>query len=138
MIMVYNSVAFQIMDDMDYSLSPDDMGKNSGDDFLDQKILAVDHRLWRWHPERQFWQRTVGNGAFVDGDFEEACVILQRHNAIDRSVAEAEHYASAAETALKRIAVQNNATPALLKALSEAAPYIARSSRDSRETSPID
>ncbi len=119
-------MAFQIMDDaMDYSLSPDDMGKNSGDDFLDQKItlpLIIAYGDGT-HNERQFWQRTVGNGAFVDGDFEEACVILQRHNAIDRSVAEAEHYASAAETALKRIAVQNNATPALLEALSEAAKF---------------
>ena len=119
-------MAFQIMDDaMDYSLSPDDMGKNSGDDFLDQKItlpLIIAYGDGT-HTERQFWQRTVGNGAFVDGDFEEACVILQRHNAIDRSVAEAEHYASAAETALKRIAVQNTATPALLEALSEAAKF---------------
>ena len=32
-------MAFQIMDDaMDYSVSSDNMGKNSGDDFLDQKI----------------------------------------------------------------------------------------------------
>jgi len=121
-------MAFQIMDDtMDYSLSSDDMGKNSGDDFLDQKITLPLIMAYGdgTDTERQFWQRTVGDGAFADGDFETACAILQRYDAIDRSVAKAVHYADAAETALARIADQNSANPALLDALSEAAKFAA-------------
>jgi len=75
--------------------------------------------------ERQFWQRTIGDGAFADGDFETACAILQRYDAIDRSVAEAVHYAQTADRALGRIAAQNSANPALLDALSEAAKFAA-------------
>ena len=121
-------MAFQIMDDaMDYSLSSDDMGKNSGDDFLDQKItlpLIIAYGDGT-DTERQFWQRTIGDGAFADGDFETACAILQRYDAIDRSVAEAVHYAQAADRALGCIAAQNSANPALLDALSEAAKFAA-------------
>ena len=121
-------MAFQIMDDaMDYSLSSDDMGKNSGDDFLDQKItmplvIAFGDST---DTERQFWQRTIGDGAFADGDFETACAIIRRYDAIDRSVAKAAQYANAAEGALGRIAAQNSADPALLDALSEAAKFAA-------------
>jgi len=103
------------------------MGKNSGDDFLDQKItlpLIIAYGDGT-DAERQFWQRTIGDGAFSDGDFETACAILQRYDAIDRSVAEAVHYAQAADRALGRIAAQNSANPALLDALSEAAKFAA-------------
>ena len=121
-------MAFQIMDDaMDYSLSSDNMGKNSGDDFRDQKItlpLIIAYSDGT-DTEHQFWHRTIGDGLFVDGDFEEACVILQRYDAIDRSVAEAVRYARAAETALMRITAQNNTNTALLDALSEAAKFAA-------------
>ena len=121
-------MAFQIMDDaMDYSLSSDDMGKRCGDDFLDQKVtlpLIIAYSDGT-DDERQFWQRTIGNGAFADGDFEKACAILLRHDAIDRSVAEASYYAHAADSALARITVQNSAHPALLDALSEAAKFAA-------------
>jgi octaprenyl-diphosphate synthase len=121
-------MAFQIMDDaMDYSLSSNDMGKNCGDDFLDQKItlpLIIAYRNGT-DAERRFWQRTIGEGTFTDGDFETACGILHRYDAIDRSVAEAVHYAHAADSALARIAAQNSANPALVDALSEAAKFAA-------------
>ena len=121
-------MAFQIMDDaMDYSLSTDDMGKNSGDDFLDQKItlpLIIAYSDGT-ETERQFWQRTIGDGAFADGDFETACAILKRYEAIERSVAVAVQYANAADSALTRIAAQSSANPALLDALSEAAKFAA-------------
>ena len=121
-------MAFQIMDDaMDYVLSPDDMGKNSGDDFLDQKITLP--LIFAYgdgtDAERRFWKRTISEGAFADGDFEIACTILQRYDAIDRSVAEAAQYAHAANSALQRIAAQNSANPALIDALSEAAKFAA-------------
>ena len=121
-------MAFQIMDDaMDYSLSTDDMGKNSGDDFLDQKItlpLIIAYSDGT-ETERQFWQRTIGDGAFADGDFETACAILKRYEAIERSVAVAVQYTNAADSALTRIAAQSSANPALLDALSEAAKFAA-------------
>ena len=103
------------------------MGKHSGDDFLDQKItlpLIIAYGDGTDN-ERQFWQRTIGDGAFADGDFETACTFLQRYDAIDRSVAEAVKYAHAAESALARIAAQNSANSALLDALSEAAKFAA-------------
>ena len=80
-------------------------------------------------------QRTIGDGAFADGDFDTACRILDRYDAIDRSVTEAEN-AGAAAAALDRIAEQTNtgetsAITALLDALSEAArlPRTARINR---------
>ena len=121
-------MAFQIMDDaMDYNLSSDNMGKNSGDDFLDQKItlpLIIAYGDGT-ESERHFWQRTIGDGVFADGDFETACAILQRYDAIDRSVAKAGHYAHAADSALERIADQRSANQALINALSEAAQFAA-------------
>ena len=112
---------------MDYSLSSDDMGKHSGDDFLDQKItlpLIIAYGDGT-NAERQFWERTVGEGAFADGDFATACDILQRYDAIDRCVAEAKHYAHAADSALARIARENSNNTTLLDALSEAAKFAA-------------
>ena len=121
-------MAFQIMDDaMDYSLSSNAMGKNRGDDFLDQKItlpLVIAFSDGS-EAEREFWQRTVGDGAFADGDFETACNILGRHDAIDRSVEEAVKYARAADARLHQIDNQTNVAPALLDALSEAARFAA-------------
>ncbi len=126
-------MAFQIMDDaMDYSMSPDAMGKNSGDDFLDQKItlpLIIAYGEGT-EAERDFWKRTVGGGTFANDDFETACNILGRYEAIDQCVAEAVKYAGAAEAALQRIAEltsanQTNDVIALLDALSEAAKFAA-------------
>jgi len=121
-------MAFQIMDDaMDYSHSATKMGKNSGDDFLDQKItlpviLAYSDSDAK---ERDFWHRTMRDGAFNDGDFDTAVAILNRYDAIERSVAEAGRYAEAAEAALQPIADQKTAAPALLDALAEAAQFAA-------------
>ena len=79
--------------------------------------------------ERQFWQRTIGDGAFADGDFETACAILQRYDAIDRSVAEA-CTIRVPPIVRSPIAAQSSANPKLLSALSEAAnlPRTARTS----------
>jgi octaprenyl-diphosphate synthase len=75
--------------------------------------------------ERDFWHKTMRNGDFADGDFEKAHSILQRHNAIERSIAEATTYASSAEATMQRIAKQIKADPALLEALFEAARFAA-------------
>ena len=121
-------MAFQIMDDaMDYSQSSAAMGKNSGDDFLDQKITLPMILAYGDgdEAERNFWHKTMRDGDFADGDFDKAHSILQRHNAIERSIAEAVTYAGAAEATMQRIAEQSKADPALLDALCEAARFAA-------------
>jgi octaprenyl-diphosphate synthase len=121
-------MAFQIMDDaMDYSQSSAAMGKNSGDDFLDQKITLPMILAYGDgdETERNFWHKTMRDGDFSDGDFDRAHSILQRHNAIERTIAEAVIYAGAAETTMQRIAEQSKADPALLEALCEAARFAA-------------
>jgi geranylgeranyl pyrophosphate synthase len=65
------------------------------------------------------------DGDFADGDFDKAHSILQRHNAIERSIAKAVTYANAAEATIKLIAEQSKADPALLDALCEAARFAA-------------
>jgi hypothetical protein len=61
-------LAFQIMDDaMDYGVSSSAMGKNTGDDFIDQKITLPVILAWQDGDanDREFWQRTMGDGNFV-------------------------------------------------------------------------
>ena len=79
-------MAFVIMDDaLDYSASAAQMGKNAGDD-IDQKItLPVILACGRQRDERGFWQRTLGEADFRDGD-RAAQAILARHDAVNRSM----------------------------------------------------
>jgi octaprenyl-diphosphate synthase len=96
-------MAFQIMDDaLDYSASAAQMGKNAGDDFTDQKITLPVILAWQdgSDAERGFWQRTLGEADFRDGDFAEAQTILARHDAVDRSVEAARDHALRAGAAL--------------------------------------
>ena len=121
-------MAFQIMDDaMDYSVSSNRMGKNSGDDFLDQKITLPIILAYAdsTEQERSFWHKTIRDGTFAKGDFDIALNILQRYDAIDRSVYEAKRYAEAADTALQQVADQCKDDPALIDALAEAAKFAA-------------
>ena len=84
--------AFQICDDaLDYAATSDGMGKNTGDDFRDGKITMPVILAWGdgSAQERAFWQRTQAESDINEGDFEEAVAILNRHNAIERSLAAA-------------------------------------------------
>ncbi len=122
-------MAFQIMDDaMDYTLTSRTMGKNSGDDFLDQKItlpliLAYADST---EDERKFWHRTMSDGDLGEGDFDIAVGILNRHNAIDRAVTEAGNYAAAAQTSLRHLKNHGAGHPALIDALTETAQFAAQ------------
>ena len=120
-------MAFQIMDDaLDYTASAAQMGKNAGDDFTDQKITLPTILAWQDGDasERGFWQRTLGDADFADGDLETAQAILARHDAVNRSVAVAHGHALAAGAALAPFMDEARTAP-LARALADAALFAA-------------
>ena len=127
-------MAFQIMDDaLDYTAEAAAMGKNAGDDFVDQKITMPVILAWQdgSDEERRFWQRTVGDGQFGDGDkgmaadLAMAQRILTQHDAITRSLQAAGAYVDAAIGALSPYRDANSHNHALADALVEAAEFAA-------------
>lgn len=121
-------LAFQIMDDaMDYAVSSSTMGKNVGDDFTDQKITLPVILAWQDGDadDRKFWQRTMGDGDFADGDLAMAQAILTRHDAINRSITIAGDYANAAIDALSRLSSTSADQAELISALAAAARFSA-------------
>jgi octaprenyl-diphosphate synthase len=121
-------LAFQIMDDaMDYGVSSSAMGKNTGDDFIDQKITLPVILAWQDGDanDRKFWQRTMGDGNFTDGDLATAQAILASHDAIDRSIAIAGDYANAAIASLSRLSSPSQSQMPIIAALGAAARFSA-------------
>jgi len=121
-------LAFQIMDDaMDYAVSSSTMGKNVGDDFTDQKITLPVILAWQDGDanDRKFWQRTMGDGDYADGDLAMAQAILTRHDAINRSITIAGDYANAAIDALSRLSSTSADQAELISALAAAARFSA-------------
>ena len=121
-------LAFQIMDDaMDYGVSSSAMGKNTGDDFIDQKITLPVILAWQDGDanDREFWQRTMGDGNFADGDLATAQAILASHDVIDRSIAIAGDYANAAIAALSRLSSPGQSQMPIIAALGAAARFSA-------------
>lgn len=120
-------MAFQIMDDaLDYTASAAQMGKNAGDDFTDQKITLPTILAWQDGDagEREFWQRTLGNAEFEDGDLDQAQALLARHDAVNRSIAVAHEHALSAGAALAPFMTDDRTTP-LARALADAALFAA-------------
>ena len=120
-------MAFQIMDDaLDYSASAAQMGKNAGDDFTDQKITLPVILAWQDadEAERGFWQRTLGEADFRDGDLDAAQAILARHDAVNRSIAAAHDHALTARAALAPFIADERTAP-LANALADAALFAA-------------
>ena len=120
-------MAFQIMDDaLDYAASADDMGKNAGDDFADQKITLPTILAWQDADagERDFWQRTLGAAEFADGDLATAQGILARHDAINRAITIARDFADEAAGALTPF-MDDAGTAPLATALADAARFAA-------------
>ena len=120
-------MAFQIMDDaLDYTADADSMGKNAGDDFADQKITLPTILAWQDgdEDERAFWQRTLGDADFADGDLATAQTLLARHDAIDRAILRAQAFAESACNAIAPFTVDPQ-TGALASALAEAARFAA-------------
>ena len=106
------------------------MGKNAGDDFIDQKITLPVILAWQdaSAEERGFWQRTLGEANFRDGDLDTAQAILTCHDAIARSIGVARDYVARACDAIAPFGNEpQNAT--LVSALIDAARFAAH--RDS-------
>ncbi len=121
-------LAFQIKDDaMDYSIDSEKMGKNAGDDFFDQKITLPVIIAWQDGnaDERAFLRRTLGEGNFTDGDLGTAQSILEKYDAINRSVHIAAGHAEDAIAALGRLSSGDQARETLVAALTAAARFAA-------------
>lgn len=103
----YNlGMAFQIADDvLDYAGQGEAMGKNSGDDFYDGKVtLPVIHAYTNGNGvEQAFWQRTLGDKDFKDGDLETAQKYIADHAGKVAALTLARQYADQAVNDLKNI-----------------------------------
>ena len=95
-------IAFQIADDaLDYSADREKLGKTIGDDFREGKmtlplILALENAD---DDEKAFWERTIANKDQRANDLQTAQSILDKHNAISRSLQIADEYGTKAQMA---------------------------------------
>jgi octaprenyl-diphosphate synthase len=96
-------MAFQLIDDaLDYNANAAELGKTVGDDFREGKLtfpvlLAIAESDAE---EREFWQRTIGEGEQTDDDLAIALGLIARHDAIHRTVARAQVFTESANQAL--------------------------------------
>ncbi|AIQ93670.1 polyprenyl synthetase family protein [Methylobacterium oryzae] len=96
-------IAFQLIDDvLDYGGTSAELGKNVGDDFREGKITLPIVLAYRRasEGERGFWRRTLQQGEIGADDLETALDLLQRHGALEETVARAHHYGAKARAAL--------------------------------------
>ncbi|WP_345822383.1 polyprenyl synthetase family protein [Methylobacterium fujisawaense] len=96
-------IAFQLIDDvLDYGGTSAELGKNVGDDFREGKITLPIVLAYRRasEGERGFWRRTLQQGEIGADDLETALDLLQRHGALEETVARAHQYGAEARAAL--------------------------------------
>ena len=96
-------IAFQLVDDaLDYGGKSAKLGKNVGDDFREGKITLPVVLSFRrgTASEREFWNRTLGQGDIRDGDLDTAIELVARHHAIEDTIGRARHYGAIATDAL--------------------------------------
>ena len=96
-------IAFQIVDDLlDYQGQAGVTGKNIGDDFRERKLtLPVIKAVAKADTEeRAFWVRTIEKGRQEDGDLEHALALLNKHDTLAATQADALAWAQKAKTAL--------------------------------------
>ncbi len=96
-------IAFQLVDDaLDYAAEQATLGKTVGDDFREGKVtlpVLVAHAAGD-EAERRFWQRTVGEAEIRDGDLAQAMALMDRHGAIEATLARAAGFAREARSRL--------------------------------------
>ena len=96
-------IAFQLVDDaLDYSAQQHSLGKTIGDDFREGKVTLPVILAYRRaeEAEREFWRRTVERGIQSNEDLEAATVMMNRHGALNDTIARAGHYGAMAKDAL--------------------------------------
>jgi octaprenyl-diphosphate synthase len=96
-------VSFQIVDDiLDFAGSAA-IGKNIGDDFRERKLTMplIKAVAKADAKERAFWERTIEKGRQEEGDLEIVLELLQKHNVLEETKAEALLWAKKAKDALR-------------------------------------
>ncbi len=96
-------IAFQLVDDaLDYSGDSQSLGKSVGDDFREGKITLPVILAYRRgdEKEREFWKRTIVEGAIEDGDLDRAIELMTRHETINATMERARNYGAVAHDAL--------------------------------------
>jgi octaprenyl-diphosphate synthase len=96
-------IAFQLIDDaLDYSGRQAQMGKSIGDDFREAKVtLPVIVAYERAGEDaKEFWRRTIEDGAQHEGDLKRAIAYVDETGAIEETQALARRHADQAMTAL--------------------------------------
>ncbi len=100
-------LAFQLVDDaLDYGGKAQELGKNVGDDFREGKItLPVVLAYRRGSDEdRNFWRSAIEDGQCDEAALETARGLIARSNALNDTIARAEHYGAMARDALAPMA----------------------------------
>jgi octaprenyl-diphosphate synthase len=96
-------IVFQLVDDaLDYHGEASQLGKDVGDDFRDGKItlpviLAYGQGT---DEEKQFWQRTLGEGKIEDEDLSHAIALIEKYGTIEETIQRARIFGKKAEGAL--------------------------------------
>lgn len=102
---IYIGIAFQLVDDaLDYAADEEKLGKHVGDDFQEGKItlpVILSYNAGS-RDEKIFWRRTLTDLEQKEGDLQEALAIMQRHGAIEQTIAMAERYCDKARQCLSR------------------------------------
>ena len=88
-------IAFQLVDDaLDYVANEETLGKTVGDDFREGKITLPVILAYAAgnKEEKTFWIRTMSDLEQTHDDLDKAIVLLEKHNAISKTITMAESY----------------------------------------------